>query len=46
MAGNSKTEKVELYVPTLEELRGGKYPSLELHARTINGNVLEKDRVT
>lgn len=42
MAGNSKTEKVELYVPTLEELRGGKYPSLELRARTINGNVLKK----
>lgn len=42
MAGNSKTEKVELYAPTLEELRGGKYPSLELRARTINGNVLKR----
>lgn len=26
MAGNSKTEKVELHAPALEELCGGKYP--------------------
>lgn len=34
MARNSKTEKVELYAPALEELRGGKYPSFEIRALT------------
>lgn len=41
MAGTSKTEKVELYVPALGELRGGKYLSFEIRARTKKWKCLE-----
>lgn len=33
MAGNSRTEKVKLHAPALEELRGGKYTSFKIRAR-------------
>lgn len=44
MAGNAKTEKVELYAPALEELRNGKAIRFESHARTLNFNFY-KERV-
>ena len=40
MAGNSKTEKVELYAPTLEELRGGKY----LHEQKLEMSIKKKKK--